>query len=52
MLTHPLHCQYDVTLAPNGGGTGTRPPKIYKIKIAKVAEINPEYVVQRILETC
>ena len=40
--------EFDVSLAPNGG-SGNRPPKIYKVKITKVAEINPE-VLQRFIE--
>ncbi|GLB35650.1 putative argonaute family protein [Lyophyllum shimeji] len=34
--------QFDVTLAPNGSNPGDRPPKVYKIKVTKVNEINPE----------
>jgi eukaryotic translation initiation factor 2C len=38
--------QFDVSLpqpAPTSGATA-RPPKVYKIKLTKVATINPEYV--------
>ncbi|RDB19427.1 Protein argonaute-2 [Hypsizygus marmoreus] len=39
----PSHSrEFDVTLAPVGASQGDRPAKIYKIKITKVAEINPE----------
>lgn len=38
----PTHAKtFDVTLAPPGSAGG-RPPKVYKIKITKVADINPE----------
>jgi hypothetical protein len=40
--------QFDVTLAPPGADA-SRPPKIYQIKITKVAEINPEYVTAHII---
>ncbi|KAF9460917.1 argonaute-like protein [Collybia nuda] len=44
--------EFDVTLSAAGAGAaaaGARPPKIYKIKLVKVAEINPE-VLQRFIE--
>ncbi|KAF8061822.1 argonaute-like protein [Lyophyllum atratum] len=34
--------EFDVTLAPAGSAKSDRPPKIYKVKVTKVNEINPE----------
>jgi len=39
----PTHSrEFDVTLAPAGATRSERPPKIYKVKVTKVNEINPE----------
>jgi len=39
--------EFDVSLTSNGnGGANQRPPKIYKVKVTKVAQINPEILRQ------
>ncbi|KAF5387029.1 hypothetical protein D9615_002113 [Tricholomella constricta] len=38
--------EFDVTLAPAGTTVSERPPKIYKVKVTKVNEINPEVLTQ------
>ena len=40
-----LFIQYNVSLPRQGPppAPGSRPPKVYKIKVTKVAEINTEY---------
>ena len=37
--------QFEVSLVDPTGATGSRPPKVYKVKLNKVAEINPESVI-------
>ncbi|KAG5651697.1 hypothetical protein H0H81_007756 [Sphagnurus paluster] len=43
---NPVHWKFDVTLSPPGRPAGDRPPKVYKIKVTKVNEINPEVLHQ------
>lgn len=37
-----IHLQFDVSLPDSRSGASSKGPKVYKIKLTKVAEINPE----------